>query len=88
MRTAFSRISGMTTQQRAALIEEFTKLSRIAVAEPIAVVGIGCRFPGDVTGPDSFWDLLIDGRNAISRVPADRWDADAFYDPEIGRAHV
>ncbi|BBC17699.1 polyketide synthase [Mycobacterium leprae Kyoto-2] len=82
MRTAFSRISGMTTQQRAALIEEFTKLSRIAVAEPIAVVGIGCRFPGDVTGPDSFWDLLIDGRNAISRVPADRWDADAFYDPD------
>ncbi|KLO36200.1 type I polyketide synthase [Mycobacterium haemophilum] len=82
MRTAFSRISGMTAQQRATLAEEFTKISRIAVAEPIAVVGIGCRFPGDVTGPDSFWDLLVDGRNAISRVPADRWDADAFYDPD------
>jgi phthiocerol/phenolphthiocerol synthesis type-I polyketide synthase B len=82
MRTAFSRISGMTAQQRAALAEEFNKISRIAVAEPVAVVGIGCRFPGDVVGPDSFWDLLVDGRNAISRVPEDRWDADAFYDPD------
>ena len=82
MRTAFSRISGMTAQQRAKLSEEFNKISRIAVAEPVAVVGIGCRFPGDVTGPDSFWDLLVEGRNAISRIPADRWDADAFYDPD------
>ena len=82
MRTAFSRISGMTAQQRAALAEEFNKISRIAVAEPVAVVGIGCRFPGDVAGPDSFWDLLVNGRNAILRVPEDRWDADAFYDPD------
>ncbi|KZS63253.1 polyketide synthase [Mycobacterium kansasii] len=82
MRTAFSRISGMSAQQRATLAEEFTKISRIAVAEPVAVVGIGCRFPGDATDPDSFWDLLVDARNAISRVPADRWDADAFYDPD------
>ena len=72
----------MTAQQRAKLSEEFNKISRIAVAEPVAVVGIGCRFPGDVTGPDSFWDLLVEGRNAISRIPADRWDADAFYDPD------
>ncbi|KZS61151.1 polyketide synthase [Mycobacterium ostraviense] len=82
MRTAFSRISGMSAQQRATLAEEFTKISRIAVAEPVAVVGIGCRFPGEATDPDSFWDLLVDARNAISRVPADRWDADAFYDPD------
>src|SRR5271166_290746 len=82
MRSAYSRISGMSAQQRAALAEEFTKISRIAVAEPVAVVGIGCRFPGDVTGPDSFWELLVQGRNAISRIPADRWDADAFYHPD------
>ncbi|MDP7729209.1 MULTISPECIES: type I polyketide synthase [Mycobacterium] len=82
MRTAFSRISGMSAQQRAALSNEFEKISRIAVAEPIAVVGIGCRFPGDVVGPDSFWELLVEGRNAISPVPTDRWDADAFYDPD------
>jgi phthiocerol/phenolphthiocerol synthesis type-I polyketide synthase B len=82
MRTAFSRISGMSSQQRAKLADEFNKISRVAVAEPVAVVGIGCRFPGDVTGPESFWDLLVEGRSAISRIPADRWDADAFYHPD------
>lgn len=46
MRTAFSRISGMTAQQRTSLADEFDRVSRIAVAEPVAVVGIGCRFSG------------------------------------------
>ena len=82
MRTLFSRISGMTAQQRAALSEEFSRAARTTMAEPVAVVGIGCRFPGDVTGPDSFWELLVDGRNAISGIPADRWDAEAFYAPD------
>jgi phthiocerol/phenolphthiocerol synthesis type-I polyketide synthase D len=82
MRTAFSQISGMTGQQRTALADEFDKASRIAVAEPVAVVGIGCRFPGDVAGPESFWRLLVNGEDAITEVPADRWDADAFYDPD------
>ncbi|ORX08659.1 polyketide synthase [Mycobacterium szulgai] len=82
MRTVFSRISGMTAQQRAALTEEFSKASRTTLAEPVAVVGIGCRFPGDVTGPESFWELLVEGRNAISGIPADRWDADEYYSPD------
>ncbi|WP_078750282.1 phthiocerol type I polyketide synthase PpsB [Mycobacterium tuberculosis] len=82
MRTAFSRISGMTAQQRTSLADEFDRVSRIAVAEPVAVVGIGWRFPGDVDGPESFWDFLVAGRNAISTVPADRWDAEAFYHPD------
>ena len=46
---------------------------------PIAVVGIGCRFPGNADGPDSFWRLLHDGVDAITEVPADRWDAGALY---------
>ncbi|WP_079068088.1 phthiocerol type I polyketide synthase PpsB [Mycobacterium tuberculosis] len=82
MRTAFSRISGMTAQQRTSLADEFDRVSRIAVAEPVAVVGIGWRFPGDVDGPESFWGFLVAGRNAISTVPADRWDAEAFYHPD------
>src|ERR1700756_833222 len=82
MHTAFSRISGMSAQQRATLVEEFARISRVATAEPVAVVGMGCRFPGAVTGPQSFWDLLVEGRSAISRIPADRWDADAFYHPD------
>lgn len=50
--------------------------------EPIAVVGIGCRFPGKVSGAESYWDLLINGVDAVTEVPADRWDVDAFYDPD------
>jgi phthiocerol/phenolphthiocerol synthesis type-I polyketide synthase B len=82
MMDAFGRISGMTDQQRAALSGEFDRASRIVAAEPIAVVGIGCRFPGDVAGPEGYWRLLVDAEDAISEVPADRWDADAFYDPD------
>lgn len=49
--------------------------------EPIAIIGIGCRFPG-AKDPQAFWRLLRDGGEAISEVPADRWDAAAFYDPD------
>ena len=52
------------------------------VSEPVAVVGMGCRFPGDVVGPESFWRLLVNGEDAISEVPADRWDAEEFYHPD------
>jgi acyl transferase domain-containing protein/SAM-dependent methyltransferase len=50
--------------------------------QPIAIVGIGCRFPGGVTDAESYWELLAEGRDAISEVPSDRWDADAFYDED------
>lgn len=49
--------------------------------EPIAIVGIGCRFPG-ANNPAEFWNLLKNGIDGISEVPADRWDADTYYDPE------
>jgi len=51
-------------------------------AEPIAIVGIGCRFPGGAIDPDTFWRLLSDGVDAISEVPPDRWDIDAYYDAD------
>ncbi|MGX1567142.1 type I polyketide synthase, partial [Streptomyces sp. NPDC055509] len=48
-------------------------------AEPVAVVGIGCRLPGGVHGPDDYWRLLGEGVDAIRRVPEDRWrDFTAF----------
>lgn len=50
-------------------------------AQPIAVVGIGCRYPG-ANNPAEFWDLLRNGRDAIREVPSDRWDNDRFYDPD------
>jgi acyl transferase domain-containing protein/acyl carrier protein len=49
--------------------------------EPIAIVGIGCRFPG-ASSPEAFWDLLHHGIDAISEVPTERWDIDKLYDPE------
>ncbi|MGB3892821.1 MAG: beta-ketoacyl synthase N-terminal-like domain-containing protein, partial [Mycolicibacter sinensis] len=55
--------------------------ARPAADEPIAIVGIGCRFPG-ADGPDDFWRLLSGGVDATSEVPADRWDVDAFYSPD------
>jgi phthiocerol/phenolphthiocerol synthesis type-I polyketide synthase D len=82
MKTTFDRISAMSAEQRGKLAEQFEKASRVAGAEPIAVVGIGCRLPGGVTGPDSYWELLENGTDAITEVPADRWDGDAFYDPD------
>ena len=55
-----------------------------AFEDPIAIVGMGCRFPG-ANGPDAFWQMLRDGVEAITEVPADRWDVDAFYSPEAGK---
>nr|AAF62883.1 epoD [Sorangium cellulosum] len=55
---------------------------QVALDEPIAVIGIGCRFPGGVTDPESFWRLLEEGSDAVVEVPHERWDIDAFYDPD------
>ncbi|MDI2127659.1 type I polyketide synthase [Yinghuangia seranimata] len=49
--------------------------------DAVAVVGIGCRVPG-ASGPEAYWKLLTGGVDAIREVPADRWDADAYYDPD------
>jgi myxalamid-type polyketide synthase MxaB len=49
--------------------------------EPIAIIGIGCRFPG-ADCPDAFWQLLKDGVDAITEVPSNRWNVDAYYDPD------
>ena len=46
--------------------------------EPIAIVGLGCRFPGAADDPESYWRLLRDGVDAVGPVPADRLDAAAF----------
>ncbi|WP_234358577.1 type I polyketide synthase [Streptomyces sp. NRRL B-24085] len=51
-------------------------------AEPVAVVGLGCRLPGGVHGPADFWRLLTDGVDAIRRVPEDRWRDFTAFPPE------
>ncbi|HUL98190.1 MAG TPA: beta-ketoacyl synthase N-terminal-like domain-containing protein, partial [Mycobacterium sp.] len=86
MTSLAERAAQLSPQAREALARELIRAGTAfpidVVAEPVAVVGIGCRFPGDVFGPESFWRLLIGGVDAIGEVPMDRWDADAFYDPD------
>ncbi|BDD11789.1 hypothetical protein FUAX_42210 (plasmid) [Fulvitalea axinellae] len=66
--------------------EEKKKTASLADGkEPIAIVGIGCRFPGGVHGPKAFWEALKSGYNGISDVPADRWSLDEFYDPDANK---
>lgn len=49
--------------------------------EAIAIIGMACRFPGQVSTPETFWRLLSEGRDATTEIPAQRWDAQAYYDP-------
>ena len=51
-------------------------------SEPIAIVGMSCRFPGGANHPESFWKLLRDGTDAITEVPLDRWKVDDYYNPD------
>lgn len=59
--------------------------------EPIAIVGMGCRFPGGGTGPGDFWRMLLSGVDAGREIPSNRYDIDAWYDPDPnkpGRMYV
>ncbi|MEU3526552.1 SDR family NAD(P)-dependent oxidoreductase [Streptomyces sp. NPDC038707] len=99
MSSITERIAALPASQRALLEERLRRQRQAAepaaapepadrtplVPEPIAVVGMGCRFPGGARDPESFWELLKSGTDATSTVPAGRWDADALHDPDGGR---
>ncbi|MGF1521110.1 MAG: alpha/beta fold hydrolase [Leptolyngbyaceae cyanobacterium] len=73
------RIAKLSPQKRALL--ELQLLKKKGIPEPIAIIGIGCRFPG-APNREAFWQLLQNGVDAITPIPRDRWDADALYDAD------
>lgn len=88
-------IAGLSPLKRALIALDDMK-SRLDAAErskrePIAIIGMGCRFPGGANDADSFWSLLRDGVDTVREVPKARWNVDAYYDPDpdaVGKAYV
>ena len=69
-------------EQSVELEQMHSKLKKLELSkvEPIAIVGMGCHFPGGATTPDAFWNILNAGMDAIREVPAGRWRADDWPD--------
>ncbi|MCB2262545.1 MAG: type I polyketide synthase [Candidatus Thiosymbion ectosymbiont of Robbea hypermnestra] len=59
-----------------------TTLVKKTESMPIAIIGMGCRFPGDAETPQKFWKMLCEGHDGVTEVPSDRWDVRRFYDPD------
>lgn len=80
------KVNNLNSSQRLllALKEAKTKLEAMERSknEPIAIVGMSCRFPGGANNPEEFWQILANGVDAITSVPAERWDIDAYYDSD------
>ncbi|MEM7314622.1 MAG: beta-ketoacyl synthase N-terminal-like domain-containing protein, partial [Planctomycetota bacterium] len=62
-------------------LQERLEHSEARYQQPIAVIGMSCRFPAAAESPEAYWKLLYNGEDAVDRVPTDRWDAEALYDP-------
>jgi acyl transferase domain-containing protein len=52
--------------------------------DPVAVIGMACRLPGGIDSPELLWEALLRGDDLITEIPAERWDAEEYYDPELG----
>ncbi|MFI4954315.1 MAG: SDR family NAD(P)-dependent oxidoreductase, partial [Gammaproteobacteria bacterium] len=69
----YEQLSGELTAEQSTAMPIFKQ-------EPIAIIGVACRFPGKADSPEGFWQLLQQGREAVSLIPASRWNIDGYYD--------
>ncbi|QWR76994.1 SDR family NAD(P)-dependent oxidoreductase [Candidatus Magnetomonas plexicatena] len=78
------RIQGMSSVKLAFAAEQLASKYEILNAEPIAIIGIGCRFPGGADNPESYWKFLESATEVRTEVPASRWDINDYYasDPD------
>ncbi|WP_343572003.1 type I polyketide synthase [Mycobacterium sp.] len=74
------------TGAEALAAEPEVEASRGHLDEPIAVIGLGCRFPGGIFGPDEYWQFICEGRNAVTEVPGERWAPFDDGTPEVAAA--
>ncbi|MGA5552772.1 type I polyketide synthase, partial [Streptomyces pseudogriseolus] len=78
--------AGDTADDRAAALPAPAAARPAHEDEPIAIVSMGCRFPGGAHSPDDFWRLVLDETDAITSLPVDRgWDVENLYDPDPDR---
>jgi phthiocerol/phenolphthiocerol synthesis type-I polyketide synthase B len=81
--TINAMVDHLTTAESLSAADGASSTGRGPVDEPIAVVGLGCRFPGGICGPESLWQFLSEGRCPIQEVPADRWRPFDDGSPEV-----
>ncbi|MYW03002.1 polyketide synthase, partial [Streptomyces sp. SID3343] len=89
MTSTSQRLADLGSDKRGELARRLDQVARTVSAEPIAVVGLGCRLPGGITSPDALWSLLVEGREVVGQELTDRWDeaelAGALADPVLRR---
>jgi amino acid adenylation domain-containing protein/non-ribosomal peptide synthase protein (TIGR01720 family) len=79
------RVASLSVAKRALLAQELAaRLDALEAErrEPIAIIGMACRFPGGASDPEAFWRLLRSGADAVREVPAERWNAEEYFDPD------
>ncbi|MFC5751232.1 SDR family NAD(P)-dependent oxidoreductase [Actinomadura rugatobispora] len=82
MTSITERLAELSEDQLDVLADRLAGAAGTIAAEPIAVVGMACRFPGGANSPEAFWRLLVEGRDAVTDIPATRWGAAELYDPD------
>src|SRR4051812_1747163 len=74
------QVASLSPAKRA-LFEQLSR-QKPRAPEPIAIIGMGCRFPEKAVSPEAYWAMLCEGGSAVREVPASRWNPDAYYSPD------